>query len=161
MLEYLNIEEILEKEGQYIAVGCGNSMWPMLRSKNDPVLIQPLKTVRNGLPRRRDVVVYRKDDRLVVHRVLKVLPDKCIIRGDNCIALEEVPHEDIFGIVTMFWRNGRKYDIDSKAYNIYVTLWLLFHPIYRILKRIVGKVRRIIWKNRNKEGLEANSRNYT
>lgn len=136
MTEYDNIEQQLTEEGQIFTVLHGVSMWPMIRNSKDPVLLRPLHNLRPTTARPLDVVAYHKEDRYVVHRVLQVMPDHYIIRGDNCLDLEYVPHDRVFAILTHWWHNGREYSIDDRSYRCYVALWLFFHPLYRCVRRI-------------------------
>lgn len=136
MTEYDNIEQQMAAEGQIITVLHGVSMWPMIRNSKDPVLLRPLHNLRPTTAHPLDVVAYRKEDRYVVHRVLKVRPDHYIIRGDNCMNLERVPHDHVFAILTHWWHDGREHTIDDRSYRCYVGLWIFFHPLYRCLRRI-------------------------
>lgn len=136
MQEYSNTEQQLLSEGQIITVLHGKSMWPMIRYRKDPVLIRPLHQQREGTAMPHDVVAYRRADKYVVHRVLRVCADHYVIRGDNCLTEEHIPHEDVFGIVTHWWRNGKEHTTHDIGYRTYVTLWLALHPLYRFLRRI-------------------------
>lgn len=136
MTEYDNIEQQLTEEGQIFTVLHGVSMWPMIRNGKDPVLLRPLHDLRPTTALPHDVVAYRKEDRYVVHRVLKVMPDHYIIRGDNCMNLERVPHDHVFAILTHWWHDGREHTINDRSYRCYVALWLCLHPLYRCVRRL-------------------------
>lgn len=82
----------------------------------------------------------------MVHRVLKVTPSHYIIRGDNCLDIEYVPHENVIGIVTQWWRNGKSHTINDSWYKTHVTTWLAIHPIVRLTKRIKSICKKIIHK---------------
>lgn len=140
MLQYSTIEQQLEREGQILTVLHGTSMWPMIRMRRDPVLIRPLTAVRpDGQARRGDVVAYRLADRYVVHRVLRVCSDHYILRGDNCLGCERVPHDAVIGILTHWWRNGREHTTTDLSYRLYLALWLTFHPLYRLCRFLTSR----------------------
>lgn len=141
MTEFENAEQQLLHEGQLVTVLHGVSMWPMIRCRKDPVLIRPLKDVRPTTACIGDVVVFRLPDRYVVHRVIRVDADHYVIRGDNCLGVEIVPHSEVVGIVTQWWRNGKEHSVSDRGYRMYVALWMAVHPLYRFLKRTKAKTR--------------------
>lgn len=125
---YDSFESALEGCGEYVTQVHGRSMFPMLRSGKDPVLIHPL----SGGAVRYDVVVYAKPDRYVVHRVLEVRPDCYVIRGDNCDAKEYIPREAVRGIVVGFWRFGRYVPVSNRWYRAFSRIWVAVNPLVRL-----------------------------
>lgn len=125
---YDSFESALEGCGEYVTLLHGVSMYPLLRSCKDPVLIHPL----SGEAARYDIVVYAKPDRFVVHRVLEVRPECYVIRGDNCVAKEYVPREAVRGIVAGFWRSGRYISVSNRWYRAYSRLWVAINPLVRL-----------------------------
>ena len=95
------IAEVLEREGVYVGVTSGVSMWPMIRDRCDTVVVRP----PCGRLRRFDVALYKRDDRYVLHRVVEVLADSYVICGDNCIGREhDITDADVLGVLTGFYR---------------------------------------------------------
>ena len=78
------IEDVLASEGVYAATTWGTSMYPMLRSGRDTVILRPPQ----GRLRCYDVPLYRVGEKYVLHRVIRVLPEGYLIRGDNCLTTE-------------------------------------------------------------------------
>ena len=141
----LHIEEILERDGVYVSTTAGVSMWPMLRNRRDTVVITPAPAQLH----RYDVPLYRSGDRYVLHRIIGIEPDGYAIRGDNCIGIEHVRHDQVIGVLTSFYRDDREIDMGSPAYRAYVRIWVAVHPLYRLGKtaksaagRIVRRLRR-------------------
>jgi len=132
---YADLAELLRESGEYVTTGSGVSMYPMLRFKKDPVLIRPLV----GELGRYDVAVYSRGKSYVVHRVLKVLPEHYVIRGDNCIALEYVPKGDVVGVVAGFWRFGRFIDVSNCVYKLYSRVWVAANPLVRLNRILKSK----------------------
>jgi len=127
VINYRNFEELLRSEGEYVTPLSGDSMYPMTRSGKDPVLIVPADKPL----KRYDVAVYAKPGRYVVHRVLECRPDCYVIRGDNCVAKEYVPFDDVIGVVSGFWRGGRFISVTDFRYKVYSRVWVLVNPLVR------------------------------
>ena len=90
------IEKALEEQGEVIACSAGVSMYPMLRNKQDMIVVESLTREL----KKHDVPVYRvKSGKIVMHRILKVRDDCFVIRGDNLWHKEYVKPEQIFGVL--------------------------------------------------------------
>lgn len=136
------IEDVLEKEGIYIATISGISMYPMLRNRRDTVVIKPYE----GRLKKFDVPLYRVGDRYVLHRIIKVLPDSYVIRGDNLAEKEYgITDENILGVMTSFYRDEKEIKLNSLAYKTYVFVW---HNIF-YLRIFVQKVHNKLRRGRN------------
>lgn len=121
------IEQVLSKNGRCVITTSGVSMFPMLRDHRDLVCILPI----NVKPKKYDVVLFRRGDAYVLHRVVKVLPDRYLIRGDNLTVNEEVTDEQIIGTLSSFVRNGKSHSVNEVRYKIYsrITVWTNPLPI--------------------------------
>ena len=93
------IEDVLASEGVYAATTWGTSMYPMLRSGRDTVILRPPQ----GRLRCYDVPLYRVGEKYVLHRVIRVLPEGYLIRGDNCLTTERVQESQVIGVLTSFY----------------------------------------------------------
>lgn len=100
MTDAARIEDILLREGAYATATQGASMYPMLRQGRDTVIIRPPE----GRLRKYDVPLYRVGPKYVLHRVVRVLPDGYVIRGDNCLCNEHVRDAQIIGVLAGFYR---------------------------------------------------------
>lgn len=134
------IEGVLAREGVWVSTTAGVSMWPMLRDRRDTIVVKPPQ----GRLRRFDVALYRRDGSYVLHRVVEVLPDAYVIRGDNCLADEVVPAERVVGVLTGFFRGSRAVDMQSATYRLYARLWCALHPLRRQWKRVRAAVARAV-----------------
>ena len=110
------IEDVLLSRGQYVGPTVGVSMLPMLKNRRDTIVVQA-KTERL---QRLDVALYRRGDAYVLHRVLQPIDGGYIIRGDNCYTDENVPEEDVIGVLTEFYRKGKHVLCTDKKYLKYV-----------------------------------------
>ncbi len=126
MIEKVSIEKVIEEQGFYVSTTSGVSMVPMLRDKRDTIVIRP---VRERL-KKYDVALYRRGSSYVLHRVIKVLPDSYIIRGDNCIAKEYgITDADIIGKLVEFYRKDKKVNMNGWAYKAYSVIICALHPL--------------------------------
>lgn len=115
-----SIEEILLDEGVITYKVIGKSMEPMIRQNRD------LVTINKKDPKvscsENDVVLFKKGENLVLHRIVDVLPDKLYnILGDNCARIEKnIKEEDIIGVMSHFYRKGIRYSVFDSVYLNYV-----------------------------------------
>ena len=99
----------LLKNGILAFVPGGNSMWPTLKNRGQSVVV--LK--KTDKLKRFDIALYqRKDGAFVLHRVMEPTEWGYIICGDSQFVLEKVLEDQVFGVMTGFYR-GKKY-IDCK-----------------------------------------------
>lgn len=139
------VEETLETEGVFVSTTSGFSMYPMLRDRQDTVVIVPPK----GRLRKGDVALYKVNDKYVLHRVLEVHPDAYVIRGDNCDGKEYgITDEQILGVLVEFYRENLKVELNSRKYQCYCTCLFIWR-IYRRVKSSAGKVWRAITRRRS------------
>ena len=126
-------ETLLKRDGTLVYKTSGVSMLPMLRQNRDLVVIRA-PVFR---PRRYDVVLYRRGDRYILHRVLKVLPEGYVIAGDHNTFLErDVTDDMILGVMTRVIRNGRSVTMDDPKYRLYVHLWCDLWPVRMAILKI-------------------------
>ena len=98
------IEKALKEDKLFIGKTEGDSMYPMLISGRDSVVIKP-----PVFPLKKyDVPVYRRDGHYTMHRIVKVTRKGYIICGDNRTHLEmDITDKDIVGVLTAFHHNGK------------------------------------------------------
>lgn len=125
------LEELLYQNGVYIDTTTGSSMWPMLRHHRDAVTVVPLQ----GEVKPYDVVLFRRKERLVLHRVIKRVSNRYFIRGDHCRNGEWVEKSQLLGILSAFTRKGKFYTVKSPGYAVYSRLIVWLHPILCLAAR--------------------------
>ncbi len=129
-----NIEEMLEKEGLFIATTVGMSMYPLFKNRKDHVVIKPI----TGKLKKYDVPLYRRGDKYILHRIIAI-KDGYIIRGDNCDNAEtDITDENIVGILTAFWRRDRYFSVNSPIYKVYSRLTVFLHPLRLFYKKCLN-----------------------
>ena len=144
-----SVEKLLETQDEVMTRTRGISMRPLLRQGRDVVVIKkPQFPLKAG-----DAPVYRVKSKkeLVLHRILKVRRDGVyIIRGDNLFFKEYVKEEQIVGVMTAFYREGKYCDCSkSRAYKVYIFLNGVSYPLRylwsRKLRPILSKIKRAVF----------------
>lgn len=135
------LEQELAQTGKLIYVTKGVSMRPFIRSGQDLVEIRAKDTARF---RKYDVVLYRRGEEYVLHRIVAVRENDYVIRGDNCLETEYgITDDRILGVLTGIIRDRKKLDIHSWGYRLRVRLWVAFHGPRALVMRtrkFLGKV---------------------
>lgn len=141
--EPLHIEEVLEKQGFYMSTTVGTSMYPLLRNRRDTIVIYP---VTEPL-KKYDVPLYRRREKYVLHRIVKVTPQGYVICGDNCIQKEyDITQDQIIGVLRGIRRGEREIKMDGISYQCYCRLWVAFYPVRCVVKRVIRKLKNGIKK---------------
>lgn len=135
--------EKLNRTGEATCLTSGVSMYPLIRGHRDIVVIKKLsQPLLVG-----DVPLYKYDtsDKLILHRIIKILPDgRYVIRGDNTYIKEYVPPENIVGVLTAIYRDGKYIDCkSSRGYKLYMLSVKITFPVRWMWKR---KLRPILSK---------------
>ena len=152
----VKIEDVLENQVFFAGTTSGISMYPMLRHRRDTIVIKPLE----GRLKKFDVPLYKSDGRYVLHRVIKVLPEAYIIRGDNCINKEYVTDDMVIGKLDEFYRNpknvseiktedAKPVNMNGFKYKLYVRVIYYSFPIrllYKKCRAFLGRIKRKIIK---------------
>ena len=136
-------EDVLAAEGFYLGPPVGVSMWPMLRNRHDVMMVVPAAREL----RRYDVALYRRGEKYVLHRVVGHYENGSekgyVICGDNCVTLEYIPRENVLGVLSGFYRDGRHIDCEtSRGYHAYSKLWVALFPVRKVCKSASAMVRR-------------------
>lgn len=126
-VRFVSFEELLEKDGYLVYNNLGYSMLPLLRQKKDIIEIRKNCSERY---KKYDVVLYKRGEQYILHRILKVLPDRYVIAGDHNTFIDPPVKDDmILGVMTRVIRNGKSITPDNFWYKVYVHFWCDFYPI--------------------------------
>lgn len=127
----VSLEEIsdlvlgLLKDGIDVKINItGVSMVPMLVPNRDCVTLRKADGSSLNV---NDVVLYRRDNGdFVLHRLWKIDANQFIMVGDGQRVLEYgICDNNIIAKVIAFNRNDKTYNVDNKAYKLYIALWRL------------------------------------
>lgn len=123
----------------------GFSMRPFLDNNRDIVKI---KCVAPEAISVRDVVLAEIEPKVyVLHRVISRTDNQLTLKGDgNIKGVEHCLDTQVVGIVTAFYRKGRKKPdlVTNRKWKLYSSVWLALTPFRRIL---LGVYRRLILHN--------------
>lgn len=139
MIKSTDIESILDADGVFVSTTSGVSMYPMLRDRRDTIIVtRPKERLKKF-----DVALYRRGESYVLHRVIKVLPDSYIIRGDNCLAKEYgITDAEVLGVLSGFFRGNREKSINSLGCKLYSRLIVALHPLVSIKLKLIARFKR-------------------
>ena len=119
-------------------------MLPLLQEGRDLFTVS-----RKGSERCRvgDVVLFRRNGKYILHRVVKVWEDSYDCLGDNAVNKEfGVKDSDILGVLESFTRKGKKHLVTALGYRIYSMTWVYSYPIRIIVKRtLLALKHKISW----------------
>ena len=123
----ITFEELLAQNGYIVYTNVGRSMMPLLWQRRDIIEIHKKGPERC---KKYDVVLYKRGERYILHRILEVLPNgKYIIAGDNNAFLEkDITDEQILVVLTRVIKDGKSIHMDDPAYMAYVHLWCDAYP---------------------------------
>ncbi|MCD8122320.1 MAG: ATP-binding cassette domain-containing protein [Clostridiales bacterium] len=139
-MEQTKILAELEREGFLVITTRGVSMQPLLYTNESQVLIRRLQE----RPQKNDVVLYtRPDGELVLHRVIRVEGDTCLIRGDNTFGLEPVSLSAVKGVMERLWSRKCEISVTDLRYRLYVWFWNLIYPFRWLKDRAKQGVKRV------------------
>lgn len=134
-----SFEELLDTHGFIVYTNVGYSMMPLIRQRRD---IIEIRKKEGGRYNKYDVVLYKRNGRYILHRILKVRPEDYVLAGDHNYFLEYgIRDEEILGIMTRVIRDGKPVEPDNSWYRIYVHLWCDFYPIRMMILRIKAIIR--------------------
>lgn len=109
----------LSEFGMVSHIIIGRSMEPMLYSGRDVVTI--LKTKPEDVFSISDVVLFKKKEKTILHRIVKIEGDDCIhVLGDNCSKADIISKNQICGILHSFTHNGIWYGVKDERYLEYI-----------------------------------------
>ncbi len=134
-----SLDEILELGGKVPIMVSGYSMRPFLEHGKDTVWVR--KCTADEVTVNSILLYKRKNGNLILHRVMKHLPDdKLIMCGDAQVDCEIIDNNQILGIVYEIQKNGKRIPADS---NIkLVNFWRKIRPLRPIALKLINIIRR-------------------
>lgn len=116
-----DFERVLSEDHVLIYRNTGDSMMPLVKEGRDLVVIEDV----NGRKLHKyEVPLYKRGEKYILHRILKVEKDGYVCCGDNRWGKERgVRDEQIIGVMTSVIRKGKEMTVSSKKYLLYVHLW--------------------------------------
>ena len=138
------ITEKLNNEGKVIFTPRGSSMKPILNGE-ESVVIEKIsrKLKKNDLP----FIHIKNTNFFMIHRVIKVEKNGFYITcGDNMITKEyNISDNDVLGIVTGYYKNGKLKTFNSFDYKIYCFYINLIRPLRTFYHRFKNFIKNRGW----------------
>ena len=135
-MESFGIEDELNKSGRIVSPNVGRSMLPFIRQGRDIMVIEkrPEGRLDNG-----DAVLFKRGDKFVLHRIVEVLPEGYLMRGDNQYSCEKVSEENVIGRLAAIVRGGKKeVKVDNVGYRFFLEMWKLSYPVRKVALKAKG-----------------------
>lgn len=131
--DQVRFEDYLARYGSLTYKNKGTSMLPLLRQDRDLFTI-----VRKSQERckKYDIVLYKEKQEYILHRIIKVIPDGYIVRGDNTYRKEFRTDEQILGVVAEIIRDGRGIKVTDLGYRLYSVLRNASYPFRYLFIKI-------------------------
>ena len=137
-----DFESVLNKYGKFTYTNKGMSMFPMLRPEKDVFTIVKKAEERCKV---NDVVLFKRNGKFILHRIVEVFDDHYSTLGDNCVNYEKnIKDEDILGILVSFQKNGHTINTDDIKYRIYVYFLRFFEKPRILMKRKLAALKRTV-----------------
>lgn len=115
-----SLERVLAETGMIVVGTVGTSMRPLLVQRKTAAVIRAFDR-ESGELRSGDVVLFRRGDKLILHRIVRVEKDGYGLCGDNRWRVEHgVRREQILGVMTAFIRDGKETSVTDPEYLRYV-----------------------------------------
>ena len=139
-----SFEDVINTKGYIAYTNVGYSMMPFLRQKKDIIEIHKKGPERC---KKYDVVLYKRGNKYILHRILKIYPDGYLIAGDHCTFVEkDIKDEHIIGVMTRVLRNGKYITPDNIWYKLYVHLWCDVYPVRMLILKVKLKTKSFVYR---------------
>ncbi len=135
------IENTIAQNGIFSLLVTGSSMTPTLYGNRD--IVHLVST--NVKPYKKyDIVLFRRTgDNVVLHRIIKLLPnDRLLINGDCQNWTEEIESSQVIAVVKSFKRKNKLIDCDNLLYRFKISLWCKTIKIRPFLFKISALLKR-------------------
>lgn len=140
------IETSIKDNGVFSLVVTGTSMTPTLYSNRDVV---HLVSTNYKPPARYDIVLFKRTDgRVLLHRIIKKLPDnRFLINGDSQSWTEEIEATQVIAVAKSYSKKNETISCDTTSYKIKSALWCSTRRLRPFLFKISRLFKPTITKN--------------
>lgn len=141
------VEETVKNGGSIKMKIAGYSMYPLVTSRRDSVLLTKADKIKKG-----DVPLIKRDDgTFVLHRVVGIKNGYFKLRGDYEQKIEyPVNPKQAIAVAKGFYRKEKFISCDAFLYKLYTFFWMNTVAIRPVILKIVGKSAQIKDKRINK-----------
>lgn len=136
MLIEEKLVEQLNKDGFVVSGFKGSSMYPFLKQNKNKILIE--RTNKNNI-NKYDVVLYKYNNKYILHRIINIKDNICVIRGDNTIVKEYISINNIIAKLKGYYSKDKYIEVNIELNKKYYYLSLITYPL-RYIKYKIGKI---------------------
>ena len=115
----------------------GRSMLPFIIGGRESVILQKPGSLQRG----QVVLAQVGPDRYVVHRIIKVEPDRITLMGDgNICGTESCTPSNVLAIAThVVDEKGKRRTLESKGQMFKAKVWYVIRPLRRIILAVLRR----------------------
>ena len=115
----------------------GCSMLPFIIGGRESVILQKPGSLQRG----QVVLAQVGPDRYVVHRIIKIEPDRITLMGDgNICGTESCTPSNVLAIAThVVDEKGKRRTLESKGQMFKARVWFLIRPLRRIILAVLRR----------------------
>lgn len=111
----------------------GKSMTPFLKDGKTAVTL-----TKSSDFKKYDIILFKINDKYILHRIIKIKENKIICQGDNLFSLEFLKTNDIIGKVISY-QTKKEVLTNSFFYKLRVRVFYFFKGFKRIIRRALNK----------------------
>lgn len=113
MIELLELENKLNKDGFIVSSFKGTSMKPFLNERKHKVVITKINNANEI--KLYDVVLYKNNlNKYILHRCINIKENELEIRGDNTLAIEHVNKNKILGKLIAYYDSDKYIELTDQ-----------------------------------------------
>lgn len=139
-------QEIKEKTERLRLQVKGGSMYPFIKS-GDWVELEPLQDYNTDI-RMGDIILFKQEDNLYLHRVIRKTVKGILTRGDTSTGPDGIiPPENVLAKMVSIQRNGKNINLSTIGRRLYsrflVRFWLVWRYVVFLIRlgaRVVHKI---------------------
>ena len=115
----------------------GRSMLPFIFGGRESVILQKTGSLQRG----QVVLAQVGPDRYVVHRIIKIEPDRITLMGDgNICGTESCTPSNVLAIAThVVDEKGKRRTLESKGQMFKARVWYVIRPLRRIILAVLRR----------------------
>lgn len=132
-------KEVLEREGVLLSSTFGTSMRPFLKEKDVAVIEK-----KEGRLSLYDIALYQSGEKLLLHRVVGVLEEGYLMRGDNTFSDETVKEEAVLGVMSERVRGGKSISSSDRRWKRHGKRNAESYPVRRFFFSLKQRLKRIL-----------------
>lgn len=144
MINITNLEDQLNNQGFIVSNISGTSMYPFLKPNKHRVIISKVNI--NDI-NKYDVVLYKSNNKYILHRVIDIKDDILLIRGDNTLNIEYINIQDIIAKLVSYYDHNKCIDVSDKMNMKYYNKSIKTLKYRTIKQELKNKIKKIIGYN--------------